>query len=465
MTQPSFSSIFTTLFFSVNTDILANSYLFLVFPEEFDNFNNVPISIVIKQGGAVVSTTNATVIDRTLEILMSTLITANNEIEIQFPSLPTPKNPCSVAMSKMIGYLTPNDKKSIYAASSESGNSAPLIEFAANSRYIQFNSDQTITITAGTYSLPIYIQASDSNPFLTNININISSTGFTFEPSSVFLKLGDKNSTFRVGADSGLLPINYFYDTTKSEEITTYYTITKGNNINVTNLPRPITVPSSINVPVGGCSEPVILDSVYPPFTDMSITFNYDNSLYDEDSFWPNPHTTKTEMLFTSSFTQSLLSFCSDSSMSPVSFPLKLVLGGTDYKSYEFTPSENITINIVPNTSVPTPQISMVLANRQKTFLEFNITTNVDGNIYYHVQLGKDQEPLDEIDVKVKIKNHEEVIESMEDFMTERLYVDERHSFVGHMVESAGTTDKTRFSDLLPNRFYTFCFYLETHYN
>ena len=46
---------------------------------------------------------------------------------MEFPSLPTPKSPGIVSMSKMIGYLTPADKKSIYAASSESGNSAPQI--------------------------------------------------------------------------------------------------------------------------------------------------------------------------------------------------------------------------------------------------------------------------------------------------------------------------------------------------
>ena len=119
-------------------------------------------------------------------------------------------------MSKMIGYLTPADKKSIYAASSESGNSAPQIQFVADSRYISFNYDQTITITAGTYSLPIDITSSDADAFLTNIKINISSAGFTFEPAEILLKLGDESGTFRVGADSGLLPINYFYYTTKS---------------------------------------------------------------------------------------------------------------------------------------------------------------------------------------------------------------------------------------------------------
>ena len=299
----------------MNTDIIAGSFLYLIFPQQFNNFNNQPISIVVKLGSVVLFSANSSVIDRTLEIEMGTLISADTEIRIEFPSLPTPKAAGAVAMSEMVGYLTESDKKSIYAASSTSGNSAPLLEFVADDRYISFNDDQTIVITAGTYSLPIYIKSSDSNPFLTNINVNLSSSGFVFEPSEVFLSLGDDNGTFRVGADSGLLPINYFYNTTKTEEVTTYYTITKGNNIQVTNIPVTSTVPASIDVPVGGCSEPVIVDVVNPPFTDLSITFNYDNSLYDEDSFWPNPAVSNSELLYDSSVTKNSLSFCAASTM------------------------------------------------------------------------------------------------------------------------------------------------------
>lgn len=61
----------------------------------------------------------------------------------------------------------------------------------------------------------------------------------------------------------------------------------------MTNIPVTITVPSTINVPLGGCSEPVIIDCVNPPYNDMTITFNYDNAVYDENSFWHNPQTTK----------------------------------------------------------------------------------------------------------------------------------------------------------------------------
>lgn len=265
------------------------SFLYLIFPSAFDNFNNQPITAVCKVGGVLQFTYSATVIDRTLEIEMSTAINTNTEIELEFSSLPTPKLPGSVSMSEMIGFITPSNKKSVYASSSESGNSAPLLTFVADSRYISFNNDQTITITAGTYSLPIDIDSSDGAKFLTNINVNLSSSGFEFSPSSVFLSVGDLKGTFKVGADSGLLPIDYFYSATKSEEVNTYYTITQGNSIKVTNTPITINVPSSISIPIGGCSEAAIIDIVNAPFNDISISYNYDNTVYEESAFYHNP--------------------------------------------------------------------------------------------------------------------------------------------------------------------------------
>ena len=75
--QPSFSSIFTTLYIQANIDLTSGSFLYLIFPYAFNNFNNQPISIVLKVGGVVIFTYNATVIDRTLEIAMSSTIVAN----------------------------------------------------------------------------------------------------------------------------------------------------------------------------------------------------------------------------------------------------------------------------------------------------------------------------------------------------------------------------------------------------
>jgi hypothetical protein len=93
-------------------------------------------------------------------------------------------------MSEIIVTVTPSDRLSITSASTFQENSAPTLTFLQNSRYISFNHDQTVTITAGTYTQPIDITSSDNNDFLTNINIGLQSTGFVFSPAAIFLPIG-----------------------------------------------------------------------------------------------------------------------------------------------------------------------------------------------------------------------------------------------------------------------------------
>lgn len=120
-------------------------------------------------------------------------------------------------MSKIVAFVTLNNKSKITAASAISGNSAPKLTFVKDSRYISFNNDNEVVITAGTYSELIDIKSSDSAPFLTNVKVALSSTGFVFEPSDVLLKLGDQKAQFRIGADKDLYPISYFYSAVKQE--------------------------------------------------------------------------------------------------------------------------------------------------------------------------------------------------------------------------------------------------------
>lgn len=91
------------------------------------------------------------------------------------------------------------------------------------------------------------------------------------------------------------------------------------------------------------------------------------------------------------------------------------------------------------------------------------MSTNIDGNVYYHVLLGKDMDPMDSVQLKVKVKDHQEVLAGMDEFMG-RLYTDDRDERIGMLVQAAGMTT-VRFSDVLPERYYTICAYLETHYN
>ena len=180
----------------------------------------------------------------------------------------------------MIVTATPADKLTITAASGIQGNSAPRLTFVANNLYISFNHDQQVTITAGTYSEEIPITTNTNASFLSNTNIQLQSTGFVFDPSTVFLPLGQEQGKFRIGADGSLVPIVYFYQATKQEEVNTNYQITLNMNIKVTNTPVTITLPSSLTLPQGGCTDPFLINLVNPPFTDVTISYVFDNSVY-----------------------------------------------------------------------------------------------------------------------------------------------------------------------------------------
>ena len=93
-------------------------------------------------------------------------------------------------MSKTIITATSNARLAVYSASEVEGNSAPKLTFVSNSRSISFNDDQTLVITAGTYSGLVNIDSSDSSKFISNVNVKISSTGLVFEPETVFIAMG-----------------------------------------------------------------------------------------------------------------------------------------------------------------------------------------------------------------------------------------------------------------------------------
>lgn len=56
----------------------------------------------------------------------------------------------------------------------------------------------------------------------------------------------------------------------------------------VTNVPITISIPSTITVPLGGCSVPYSITLSNPPYSDISISFQYDTRLYSLHIFWVN---------------------------------------------------------------------------------------------------------------------------------------------------------------------------------
>lgn len=79
---------------------------------------------------------------------------------------------------------------------------------------------------------------------------------------------------FMVGADQTIIPTVYNFQIIKSEtSISAYYTALSLNAVKVTNTKIVILTPSSITIPLGGCSVPVLITVDNPPFSDVRINF------------------------------------------------------------------------------------------------------------------------------------------------------------------------------------------------
>lgn len=457
-----FSSIYAQFSLISSVEITAGSFLFMDLPLQFDNLNNIAISAIMVYGAAVSSST-ATVRNRRIQIPISTTITLKTAFQVQFPNLPTPKSPCTVQMSDIIVTVTAANKLTVYAASAASGNSAPKLSFVKNSRYISFNYDRTITITAGTYSAPIPITVNDNSSFLSNVNVRMQSTGFVFEPSTVFLPIGQSIRHFRIAADSALVPVVYFYQAVKQEEVNTNYQITLNMNIQITNDRLPIVLPSTLSLPRGGCTNPFPIQLSNPPFLDLTISYVFDNSAVSETDFFPNPLTTPSQMTFSPSRDNNTFSFCSSPTLSPSSVVLTFYLSGTNYNSYYFSPSNTVTVNVVNGPANTLPLLSLALNNQQKTFLDVNFTNSVDSLIFYHLQLGQAKQPLSLQAIQVSLKSGNWVLAAQSDFMT-ALYTSDRDNRLGMFFQTASTST-VRLSGLVPETFYTLCAYAVNVYS
>jgi hypothetical protein len=265
------------------------------------------------------------------------------------------------------------------------------------------------------------------------------------------------SGSFRIGADPALVPVVYFYTAIKQEEVNTHYQITLNMNIFVTNDPVTITLPTSIVMPLGGCSNPFLIKLTNPPYSDVSISFTFDNSLYSEANFYPNPSTTPASMVFSSTNDNNTFSICSSSSLVATQIPVTFFLSGTNYNSYKFMPSSQMLVNVTNAIANVTPTVQLLLNNQQKTFLDVNFTNNVDAMIFYHMQLGQNMSPLSLQAIQLNIKTNTWVLAAATDFMSQ-IYTTDVDDRVGQFFQTASTTT-VRLSALVPQAFYTLCAY------
>jgi hypothetical protein len=43
---------------------------------------------------------------------------------------------------------------------------------------------------------------------------------------------------------------------------------------------------------------------------------------------------------------------------------------------------------LIASPAIPAPSVTVTMINQQKTFIDFNLTLNVDGIVYYNLFIG-----------------------------------------------------------------------------
>ena len=167
--------------------------------------------------GANDVTFNADVVNRRIGFNMVGLtLLANIVFSIKISSLPTPTVPAEVDMNKLRIMAVTSDRLAVTSATLQLHNLVKSVTFIPSALHIVINNYHTIPVTAGTYSLPILIQPSDFNAFVSNMKISFVSEALSFSGSPAFIYLGESSGSFSVGADQTLIPTIYAFDIIKT---------------------------------------------------------------------------------------------------------------------------------------------------------------------------------------------------------------------------------------------------------
>ena len=136
-----------------------------------------------------------------------------------------------------------------------------------------------------------------------------------------------------------------------------------------------------------------------------------------------------------------------------------LILTGTNYNSYTFSPSNVVTFNLVSLVNVPNPTVAIEMINQQKTFVDFNITVNIDGILYYHLYIGDSTgNVMGSEAIQIAVKNQLSTLESMSDLLS-TIYLEDRDQRVGQVTYNSGKYT-LRFKNMIPQTNYVFCTYM-----
>ena len=93
-------------------------------------------------------------------------------------------------MNKLKVLAASSDLSATTASSLQLHNLVDSITFTPSALHIVINNYATISVTAGTYSLPIKIEPSDFSTFQSNMKITFVSDALTFKDSPTYAYLG-----------------------------------------------------------------------------------------------------------------------------------------------------------------------------------------------------------------------------------------------------------------------------------
>lgn len=425
------SETFQTTYFTVKLfctiPISPGQFFYMTFPEGFNNFNDLPLEGQIKIGAIARPFTASTVNTKIGFIIpVGITIAANLDFTIDISSLPTPKAQSTIDMNKIIFFLTPADRLKTLASSLQLHNQVTTLSFANNELHLVINNYQAIQLTAGTYTNLIKIEASDKKTFMSNIRVQFISPVLKFEPNPLSLYIGDTAGYFRISAPQNIIPTIYTFEIIKSESsISAFYTALSKYKVSVSNNPIQLAIPSTINMPKGGCSIPVKIAVAKAPSSDLQINFEYDSDLYKLDEFWINEEISYTELGYEKDVAERQLSFCCSSTFKATSIPVNLYMGGSNEQAYTLSRS-NLTVIVVSNTStIASPTFSIAVVNTQKTYTKLSVTTNLPGILYYELKLAPLQSPLTLLLLKYEIKQLNMTLQTQKDFLS-KVYVNDR---------------------------------------
>ena len=138
------NQVYQTTFFTItltcSVAIPTNSWIFITFPQEFNNFNNIPVTVQTQYTTNVEVSSSTTVINTRIGYQINTLtIPASTTFQIIVTSLMTPQATATIDMNSMKVLVATSDRSTTIATSIQSKNQLSSLTFLPNALHLSVN--------------------------------------------------------------------------------------------------------------------------------------------------------------------------------------------------------------------------------------------------------------------------------------------------------------------------------------